>query len=47
MDYWRDAPVWTVSSIADATADWFKYLGSATDGTVQQSSAQQSSANEK
>jgi UDP-glucose 4-epimerase len=26
MDYWRDAPVWTVSSIADATADWFKYL---------------------
>ncbi len=28
MDYWRDAPVWTVSSIADATADWFKYLDS-------------------
>jgi UDP-glucose 4-epimerase len=28
IDYWRDAPVWTVSSIADATADWFKYLGS-------------------
>ena len=27
MDYWRDAPVWTVSKIADATADWFKYLG--------------------
>src|SRR5690606_21291267 len=27
MDYWRDAPVWTVSSIADATSDWFKYLG--------------------
>ena len=27
IDYWRDAPVWTVSSIADATADWFKYLG--------------------
>jgi UDP-glucose 4-epimerase len=27
MDYWRDAPIWTVSSIADATADWFKYLG--------------------
>jgi UDP-glucose 4-epimerase len=26
VDYWRDAPVWTVSSIADATADWFKYL---------------------
>ena len=29
MNYWRDAPIWTVSSIADATADWFKYLGSA------------------
>ena len=29
IDYWRDAPVWTVSSIAEATADWFKYLGSA------------------
>ena len=28
MDYWRDAPVWTVSSIADATSDWFKFLGS-------------------
>ena len=26
VDYWRDAPVWTVSSIADATADWFRYL---------------------
>jgi UDP-glucose 4-epimerase len=27
MDYWRDAPVWTQSTIADATADWFKFLG--------------------
>lgn len=26
IDYWRDAPLWTSSSIADATADWFKYL---------------------
>jgi UDP-glucose 4-epimerase len=26
VEYWRDAPVWTVSGIADATADWFKYL---------------------
>ena len=26
MDYWRDAPVWTVSSIKEATSDWFKYL---------------------
>lgn len=27
IDYWRDAPVWTVSRIADATTDWFRYLG--------------------
>jgi len=27
IDYWRDAPVWTVDSIKDATVDWFKYLG--------------------
>jgi UDP-glucose 4-epimerase len=27
IDYWRDAPVWTASSIAEATADWFRYLG--------------------
>ena len=27
IDYWRDAPVWTVSSIAEATRDWFKFLG--------------------
>ena len=26
MDYWRDAPVWTVDTIKDATADWFKFL---------------------
>lgn len=29
MDYWRDAPVWTQSTIADATSDWFKFLGPA------------------
>ena len=28
IDYWRDAPVWTVSSIASATADWFRFLSS-------------------
>jgi UDP-glucose 4-epimerase len=28
IDYWRDAPVWTASRIAEATTDWFKYLGS-------------------
>jgi UDP-glucose 4-epimerase len=27
IDYWREAPVWTPNSIADATKDWFKYLG--------------------
>jgi UDP-glucose 4-epimerase len=27
IDHWRDAPVWTVSSIAEATADWYKFLG--------------------
>ena len=26
IDYWRDAPVWTPESIAEATEDWFKYL---------------------
>ena len=28
IDYWKDAPVWTPSSIEKATSDWFKYLGS-------------------
>ena len=27
IDYWREAPVWTPGSIADATKGWFKYLG--------------------
>jgi UDP-glucose 4-epimerase len=27
IDYWRDAPVWDPDSIADATRDWFRYLG--------------------
>ncbi len=26
IDYWRDAPVWTPSMIADATREWFTYL---------------------
>jgi len=26
MDQWRDAPVWTTAGIAEATADWFRYL---------------------
>ncbi len=28
IEYWREAPVWETSSIAAATADWFKYLSS-------------------
>lgn len=27
IDYWREAPVWDPASIAEATKDWFKYLG--------------------
>jgi UDP-glucose 4-epimerase len=27
IEYWRDAPVWSPDSIADATEDWFRYLG--------------------
>ena len=27
IDYWRDAPVWTSDRIAEATSDWFRYLG--------------------
>jgi UDP-glucose 4-epimerase len=27
IDYWRSAPVWDEKSIADATRDWFTYLG--------------------
>jgi UDP-glucose 4-epimerase len=26
VDYWRQAPVWDESSIAQATSEWFKYL---------------------
>ena len=27
-NYWEDAPVWTPELIAEATVDWFRYLGS-------------------
>ena len=27
IDEWRDAPVWDKDTIAEATKDWFKYLG--------------------
>lgn len=26
IDYWKDAPVWDVKSIASATQSWFKYM---------------------
>ncbi len=32
IEYWREAPVWTPATIADATRDWFKYLGENTEG---------------
>ena len=32
IDHWRDAPVWTETSIATATRDWFRYLGKNQDG---------------
>lgn len=28
IDYWREAPVWTPESVAEATSDWFKFLSS-------------------
>ncbi len=28
IDYWGDAPVWSADAIEEATADWFRYLGS-------------------
>lgn len=27
IDYWREAPVWEPASIAEATRDWFRFLG--------------------
>lgn len=32
IDYWREAPVWTSSSIETATKDWHKYLGARPNG---------------
>jgi len=28
IDYWKNAPIWTPKTIAEATKDWFLYLGS-------------------
>ncbi|MBI5247302.1 MAG: SDR family oxidoreductase [Elusimicrobia bacterium] len=33
IDYWREAPVWTPQSIADATQAWFQHLGPAKEKT--------------
>ena len=27
IEYWRQAPVWTPTSIEVATREWFRYLG--------------------
>ena len=27
IEFWREAPLWTPKTIADATKNWFKYLG--------------------
>jgi len=32
IEYWREAPVWTSSSIETATKDWHKYLGTSSHG---------------
>jgi len=32
IDHWRDAPVWDEKSIAEATKDWYTYLGSSPGG---------------
>ena len=36
IDYWRDAPVWTASRIAEATSDWFRFLGKEDDVGAQE-----------
>ena len=33
IDQYRDAPLWTADTIAQATRDWFRYLGSEKDVT--------------
>jgi UDP-glucose 4-epimerase len=32
IDHWRDAPVWTVDRIAEATRGWFRHLGASEGG---------------
>lgn len=31
IDLWRSAPIWDEKSIAEATRDWFTYLGNSPD----------------
>ena len=31
INYWHNAPIWTPENIAEATRDWFYYLGSKND----------------
>jgi UDP-glucose 4-epimerase len=38
IGYWRDAPVWTASRIAEATSDWFRFLDNARGSEVRQCS---------
>jgi len=34
IEYWREAPVWTPSTIADATKEWFEYLSPTADASL-------------
>jgi UDP-glucose 4-epimerase len=38
IQMWREAPVWDSESIADATKDWFKYLGEERESGLEQPS---------
>jgi len=33
-EYWREAPVWSPSTIADATKEWFEYLSQTAGASV-------------
>jgi UDP-glucose 4-epimerase len=34
IEYWREAPVWNPTTIADATKEWFEYLGPTAEASV-------------
>ena len=44
VEEWRDAPVWNETAIADATRDWFAYLGDTTEQHVPTISAKRDHA---